>query len=160
MDEAQSARIEQLYEEMYDRLLVYAECVLDLPLAEEAVQETFRIACQNPEALLSSENPRGWLLLTLKHIIHNLLRRQDTASRFMDGYLSGQAQALSTDQEPLPPELLYANISGTEEFRLLSEMAIDGRTHAEMADSRGISVNACKKRVQRAKALLKQRIRR
>jgi RNA polymerase sigma-70 factor (ECF subfamily) len=97
---------------------------------------------------------------TLKHIIHNLLRRQDTASRFMDGYLSGQAQALSTDQEPLPPELLYANISGTEEFRLLSEMAIDGRTHAEMADSRGISVNACKKRVQRAKALLKQRIRR
>jgi len=38
-------------------------------------------------------------------------------------------------------------------------MAVNGRSHKEMAESRGISVNACKKRVQRAKEVLRKKIR-
>ena len=37
--------IAQLYREMYRKLVVYAENALNDSLAEEAVQDTFRIAC-------------------------------------------------------------------------------------------------------------------
>ena len=61
MDKEQSRFIEQLYMEMYDMLITYARCALqEESLAEEAVQETFRIACQKPESLRESPNPNGW----------------------------------------------------------------------------------------------------
>jgi DNA-directed RNA polymerase specialized sigma24 family protein len=54
MDSDQRSRIEQLYTEMYDFLIHYAVSALkNESLAEEAVQETFRIACAKPEALLA-----------------------------------------------------------------------------------------------------------
>ena len=63
MDKEQSKFIEQLYMEMYDMLITYARCALqEESLAEEAVQETFRIACQKPESLRDSPNPNGWLV--------------------------------------------------------------------------------------------------
>ena len=49
-------------------------------------------------------------------------------------------------------------MSDLEEFQLLKEMAVDGKSHLEMAQARGISVNACKKRVQRAKEVLQKKI--
>jgi RNA polymerase sigma-70 factor (ECF subfamily) len=55
--------------------------------------------------------------------------------------------------------VLYGNVAHTEEFKLLTEMAIEGKSHLEMAKSRGISVDACKKRVQRAKETLQKKIR-
>ena len=53
----------------------------------------------------------------------------------------------------------YDDIADTEEFKLLKEMAIDGRSYLEMADSRNISIDACRKRVQRAKETLRKKIR-
>lgn len=42
----QAQRIEQLYRELYLPLCIYANSALQSrPLAEEAVQDTFRIAC-------------------------------------------------------------------------------------------------------------------
>ena len=40
----------------------------------------------------------------------------------------------------------------------IKEMAIDGRSHLEMATARGITVAACKKRVQRAKETLQKKL--
>ena len=54
--------------------------------------------------------------------------------------------------------LMYENVSHTEEFKLIKEMAIDGRSHLEMANARGITISACKKRVQRAKEMLQKKM--
>ena len=63
----QRKQLEQLYREMNDLLKGYAYSKLaDWSRAEEAVQETFRIACGKQEILLDSENPKGWLMNTLK----------------------------------------------------------------------------------------------
>ena len=53
--------IEKLYQDMFYSMLVYAQNVLnEHAIAEEAVQDTFRIACAKAEKLLSSPNPKGW----------------------------------------------------------------------------------------------------
>ena len=150
-------RIEQLYLEMYDMLYTYARCSFaEESLAEEAVQETFKIACQKPEQLCGSENPKGWLVNTLKFTIRNMKRNRERMQQLLSQVEQNEPAAYSEDRLPL--ELIYEDLSNTEEFKLLVEMAIDGKSHLEMANARGITVDACKKRVQRAKEKLQEKM--
>lgn len=159
MKPEQRQKIEELYLEMFDKLMVYACSNLDSEaLAEEAVQETFRVACQKPEQVCESVNPQGWLVQTLKYTICNIRSSQATAKRIIEKYLMSQIKDFSFSEDPLDLRVLYENVADTEEFKLLAEMFIEGRSHLEMAQSRSISVSACKKRVQRAKEALQKRI--
>ena len=158
MTSDQRKRIEEFYLEMYDRLFIYARSALDNEsLAEEAIQETFRIVCMKPEDLLSSPNPKGWIVNTLKYTIQNMKRSRDKANVLLTQYLAANSSvAFSEDRISL--EVTYENVARSEEFSLIKEMAVNGRSHLEMAQSRGISVAACKKRVQRAKEFLRRKI--
>lgn len=159
MNAEQKRIIEELYREMYDKLIVYARVNLDSEsLAEEAVQETFHTACQKPESVCSSINPQGWLVNTLRNTIRNMKRNRATAKRIVETYMMTQLREFSITEDRINLNVLYENVADTEEFRLLSEMAIEGRSHEEMAKSRGITVSACKKRVQRAKETLQRKI--
>lgn len=159
MNPEQSQRIETLYLEMFDKMKIYAHCNLDNEaLAEEAVQETFRIACQKPEQLCQSVNPQGWLVQTLKYTIRNIQSSRATVKRIVEKYVMTQCEDISFSKDRLNLNVLYEDVADTEEFKLLVEMAIEGRSHLEMANSRGISVSACKKRVQRAKETLRKRM--
>ena len=58
-------------------LFAYAVTLLgNAATAEEAVQESFRIACMKPEALIRSDNPVGWMVNTMKHAVRNIKRTQ------------------------------------------------------------------------------------
>ena len=158
MNSEYSEKIEQLYLEMYDMLITYARCSFEEEsLAEEAVQETFQIACQKPDKLCESINPKGWLVNTLKFTIRNMKRGRECARQILSSYLITQNECIAFSEDKLSLQLLYEDISYTEEFKLIKEMAIDGRSHLEMAKARGISVSACKKRVQRAKEILQKK---
>ena len=75
VDRVQERLLEELYREMYSVLLCYANAALkDKALAEEAVQDTFRIACAKVDDFSASVNPRGWLMLTLKNVLRNTHR--------------------------------------------------------------------------------------
>ena len=91
-------------------------------------------------------------------ILCNMLNSQATAKRILEKYLVSQFKEFSYSIDSLDLHILYEDVADTEEFKLLTEMAIEGRSHLEMANSRGISVNACKKRVQRAKETLRGKI--
>lgn len=159
MNADQRRKIEELYLEMFDKMMVYARCSLDNEsLAEEAVQETFRIACQKPEQLCESDNPQGWLVQTLKYTILNIKSSCAAARKILEGYAIYQNESLAVSEDRLQLHFLYEDVADTEEFALLTEMAIEGRSHLEMAKRRGISVSACKKRVQRAKETLRRKI--
>ena len=159
MDAKQKKQIEKLYLEMHDMLMSYARSSLENEaLAEEAVQETFHIACQIPEKLCDSKNPKGWLVLTLKNTIRNMKRSRATAKRIVEQYLMVQLKESTVSEDRIDLGILYQNVADLEEFKLLSEMAIEGRSHEEMANKRGISISACKKRVQRAKETLQRKI--
>ena len=150
-------KIEQLYLEMYDMMLAYARSSFEEEsLAEEAVQETFIIACQKPEQLCQSVNPKGWLVNTLKFTIRNMKRNRDRIQQLLSMVEQNDTATYSEDRLPL--DLMYEDLSNTEEFKLLVEMAIDGKSHLEMATARNITVSACKKRVQRAKEKLQEKL--
>ena len=76
----------------------------------------------------------------------------------IEEYLDLQIRESCVSEDRLRVELLYQNVAGLDEFKLLAEMAIDGLSHKEMADKRNISVSACKKRVQRAREVLQNKM--
>lgn len=158
VDIEQHELIEHLFLEIYEKLLAYARCSLpEDGLAEEAVQETFRIACQRPESLQASSNPKGWLMNTLKNTISNIKHNRATAAKVLASYQPDRGQnAFSEDEICL--SALYEDLADTEDFKILREYAIEGRSHYEMAMARGITVDACKKRLQRAKENLRMKI--
>ena len=157
MNPEYSKKIEQLYFEMYDMMISYARCSFaEESLAEEAVQETFKIACQKPEQLCESVSPKGWLVNTLKFTIRNMKRNRDRVQQLLS--MVEQNDSATYLEDKLPLDLMYEDLSNTEDFKLLVEMAIDGKSHLEMATARGITVSACKKRVQRAKEKLQEKL--
>lgn len=159
MDAEQRIQIETLYFEMFDKLKTYANSSLqNESMAEEAVQETFRIACQRPEALCECPNPQGWLVLALKNTIRNIRKNQATAKRIIEQYMLAEYKEQAVSMDDLGLDTLYGNIAQTEDFKLLYEMAVEGRNHEEMAAARGINVVTCRKRVQRAKEKLHKKI--
>lgn len=143
--------IETLFKETYCLLYIYSKSVLnDSALAEEAVQETFCIACAKSMHLLSSPNPKGWLMNTTKNVLKNIIRKREKLIQ-----VTADSLPIDLVLAVSPPECdvdtLYCNISDRADFKLLKKIALDQYTIAEAAEELGISVEACKKRVQRAK---------
>lgn len=149
--------VEKLYKEMYPALHAYAQRVMEDPaLAEEAIQDAFCIACARREQFLSSPNPQGWIMLTLKHVMQNMLRTQAKLRMLLsleagEGLPAGAPELMSVD-------LLFSDLSGSEDFRLLKRIALDRCTMLELSEELGISVEACKKRVQRARKRLQKKM--
>ena len=148
--------LEQMYREMYPTLYAYALRILkDRALAEEAVQDTFCIACAKREQALSNPKPRGWLMLTLKHVMQNMLRTQRKLQRLL--FLTAGEEHTDAP-ELLDVDVLFGDVSDSEDFRLLKRLALEQYTIAELAQDLGISVEACKKRVQRARKRLQKKL--
>ena len=154
-----SKEIDRLYLQMYSMLFEYARSSLSSDaLAEEAVQDTFIIACQKPKALCESPNPEGWLVNTLKNVLSNTKRSQNIARRILLEYFASNTSEISTTNDRISLEILYDDIADSEEFKLLKEIALDGLSYLEMAESRGITVGTCRKRVERAKKFLQKKM--
>ena len=56
------------------------------------------------------------------------------------------------------PDVLFGDVSDSEDVRLLKRIALDQGTIVELAQDLGISVEACKKRVQRARKRLQKKL--
>lgn len=157
MTNEQMQWIENLYLEMYDLLCHYSNAVLqDALQSEEAVQETFRIACDKPEAILESTNPRGWVMNTLKGVLQNLLRKNRKQSDLFV-QMTVPEEALIGENDPVSVELLYGNVAQTKEFQLIRAVS-DGETVKDLSRRLGISEDSCKKRVQRSRHFLRKKI--
>lgn len=149
--------ITELYGRMYNFMLDYAERRLEnRALAEEAVQETFKIAWIKQDDLCSSIRPKGWLMNTLKNVISNMRRNQETASRVMGEYLAANCRDMAITEDGIRFEILYGDAAESEELKLIKELA-DGASYYEMAERRGITVPTCRKRVQRAREVLQKK---
>lgn len=151
--------IDRLYFEMYDSLVGYANSYLnDQHRAEELTQEVFVSAVRKPEALLSCPNPKGWLYKTMWNMLQNNSRTAAHQMKLIADYLSvnGAEVTVSIDQPDL--KIKYGALAETEEFKLIYDMAVLGKTHEELAAERNISVNTCRKRAERAKKFLRRKL--
>ena len=158
LDTHQAQIITEVYNKMYKQLLAYARNSLGQEyLVEESVQDTFRIACAKYDEFISSPNPEGWLIITLRNIIRNTRREQAKLSRMF-------VKAISSGDEVYSESYIIAaedkNIEKAETNLYFSGMltlvAIYGYSTAEAARVFGITAEACKKRVQRIKKKLKK----
>lgn len=155
MNGQQKQWIANLYREMYDHLLQYANGILKDPLqAEEAIQETFRIACDKYTLLMGSANPRGWVMNTLKGVLQNQQRRNRKQSNL---FVQMEDSELPRDGAPdtVALDVLYGDMADSQEFQLLVAVS-EGETVKEIAQRMGISEDSCKKRVQRSRKYLKR----
>ncbi len=151
------AAVEKLYKEMYPALRVYALRILeDEAMAEEVVQDAFCVACARREQFLSSPNPQGWIMLTLKHVMQNTLRTQARRKKHLVPDVREELPAV--EPELMSVDLLFGDVSESEDFRLLKRVALEQCTMPELARELGVSVEACKKRVQRARKRLQKKL--
>ena len=151
--------IDRLYFEMYEPLVGYANSYLsDQHRAEELTQEVFVSAVRKPEALLNSPNPKGWLYKAMWNMIQNSNRVTARQMKLIADFLSmnGREVAVSMDQPDL--KLQFGELAEAEEFKLIYDMAVLGKSQQEMAIERGITVVNCKKRVERAKKFLRRKL--
>ena len=82
MTDAELQFLEQLYRQHYQRLFLYAKAIVkNEHLAEEAVQDTFHIACSKIAEVRRSENAAGWLVQTLKNVLRNMERKTGCVRR-------------------------------------------------------------------------------
>ena len=154
----QNERIEQFYREMYKVLYVYAKNALsDPPLAEEVTQDVFCIACAKSDEFLQSDNPKGWLMQTLKNVIQNVKRQQAKMKRLAIISLNSEESELLATHDEVDIDTLYGDMAPREDFQIFKRVALDGCSMKEVADEFGISVEACKKRVQRMRKYLRKK---
>lgn len=147
-----------LYMEMYTMLCLYAEGILKNPvLAEEAVQETFQVACSKPERLVGSANPKGWLVKTLKFVMCNIQKRLVIEQNAYDLLGLQEGPEIGGKPDELPLNVIYGDLAQTEEFRLLLRIS-DGADAMELAKEQGISYAACRKRIQRSREWLRKNL--
>ena len=153
------SEIKRLYLNMYAFLFEYARSTLPTDaLAEEAVQDTFQIACQKPEAVLSSPNPEGWIMNTLKNVLRNTVKEQTTSRRILLNYFASNIGDITVTEDRVKLEILYENVADLEEFKLIKAMALEGKSYLEISRELGISLAACRKRMQRAREKLRKKM--
>lgn len=159
MTTKQLLQINALYEKKREFMVTFAWSSLkNISLAEEAVQETFAIACEKPRDVCGSPNPEGWLVKTLKYVIQNMERRRMTAEKVVTDCLGDKLDLLPGPDNYEDLKLLYGNVADTEEFRIMMALGPEGMSMKELAEELGISVSAAKKRAERARKVLQKRI--
>ena len=107
---------------------------------------------------MNCPNPKGWLYKTMWNMIQNSNRVTARQMKLIADFLSvnGREVAVSMDQPDL--KLQFGELAETEEFKLIYDMAVLGKSQREMATERGITVVSCKKRVERAKKFLRRKL--
>ncbi len=156
LDIQQNEAIEQLYRKNYAILMRYAVSKLkNSEQALDAVQETFQIACIKVESVLTSPNPTGWLFLVLKNVMRNMAAKQRRLDNTFVPVEEIDTLKGAQDVE-LKLEDLYGGVVNPEELQLLQMVSVDGYTIAEAASELQITTEACKKRLQRARAKFKK----
>lgn len=154
MDKRQEEIIVKLYDDLFAEMRVYANAVLkDAGLAEEAVQETFLIACIKADTLMASSNRRGWLFLTLRNVcLHMQRSRRKILNNIMKlSFVEKTKNRDNGELADIKPEFWYNDLTADKDYEILHKLAVDGYSIKELAAEYGISISACKQRISRAK---------
>ena len=160
MTAEQNQFLSERYREKRKFLLEYAESSLhNYALSEEAVQQTFEIACRKIDDFCNSPNPDGWLTKTLSFVVRNIESRQRSERRIIAMTDDYRPDLVAAPEVPLPLRVTYGALVDTPQFRLLYETEVLGYTLAEIAEELGISEAACTKRAERSRAFLQKKLR-
>jgi len=148
--------LEMHFRKHYRSMCSYAwKMLIHKSFNEEAVQETFKIACEEIDSFYSSSNPERWLFSALRNVVRNIDRVQGTLDKYIVQAPDFDEIATTTDLLPDDYEHIFGDIAKSDDFKLLKRIVLDKYTMLEASQEFNITVEACKKRVQRIKKKLK-----
>lgn len=155
-----------------DALLKYAVRFLGykphlLPMAEDALQETWLKAIENVEALMQHENPAAWLKLCLKRTLLNKLR---AASHQREELVEDVAQHPAASARAVQSALdrwqettslqevqeIAAMLLTPEEIRIFGDHFLQGFTAEETAKLENVPAATVRGRISRIRKKLKK----
>lgn len=155
LNEREKMFLEQSFQETARALAGYAYAsVKDWEVAAELVQSVYVVACKKIEDLMKSENPKGWLFQTMKYKIYEHERAVQKNVQLICKIMEQTSNYPRYAEMELDLDILYESDTTKEELSLLKRFYIEGETMREIAAADGISVEACKKRIQRARKRL------
>lgn len=146
--------LEKIYMEEVPNMLRYAEILLSsYPLAEDAVQNTFKIALEKIDDVINSPKPVGWIKNTLKNEIRQKYREQKKWQKYIFDY---ELNMIPVNDE-LSAETAFWGLDETAIY-LLKKIYVEGIPYQELAEELNISVSALKMRIKRSKDKLKKEL--
>lgn len=151
--------IETLFLQHWQALFIHAYGYLkNRDDAEVAVQEAFRIACKKVQTLSKSPNQIGWLKMTVKYVCANMITKRQRQLQLLIPLCEISNEAAFTQPEQLTRASLeeLEGVLSKQELDLIWQIIVEGRSYREVAQALGISVWACRKRVQRATVKLRK----
>lgn len=158
MTEEQNQFLAEKYYKQRKFLLEYAESSLhNYALSEEAVQQTFEVACRRIDEFYNSPNPEAWLTKTLSLVLRNMERNLQVERRLFPAVNEYRPDLVAAPTDSKSLHLAYGNLADTPHFQILYESEVLGRSLVDIAKELGISPETCRKRAQRARAYLKKR---
>ena len=159
MTRTERERLDQLFRDMYGKLLQYAYANLnDAEQAEDAVQDCFILAARKAGEALDGPNPRGWLVNTLKNLLRDRRRALALRRQRMLSALEGELDELPAAHDPQELawlDLMYSGLIPDADYELLKMIYLQHRSLGEAAQALGIGEEACKKRLQRARTKMR-----
>ena len=121
---------------------------------EDWLQETFLVAIRRIDVLKNHENPGAYLTQILRNVIGHQLRSMKHAAQILEKLREPEA-AEEEYRDETDPATLYRGLGSDEELRLLIGFYLEGWSQKELAGELDIDIEACSKRIQRAKAHLR-----
>lgn len=153
--------LSDFYHKNHSKLFIHAYALVHhRALAEVAVQESFRVACEYFERMQKSKNPVSWMKKVIEHTALHILRdqkRDKTIFLSLEELLPGKEPADSSKTAFELKERCLSVVS-QEDFNFFMQIAVNGYTFAEEAEHLGISLGACYKRFERIRAKLQKAI--
>ena len=95
---------------------------------------------------------------TLKNVLRNTVRNQNISRRILLDYFASNINDITVTNDRVELEILYEDVADLEEFKMVKAMALEGKSYLEMSQELGISMAACRKRMQRARETLRKKI--
>ena len=146
----------RLYGENFPDMYYFARKVLGSgELAEDAVQEAFVVAYRKLDVLMASPAPRAWLFRTLRNVVGDCLRRR---ARLVE-LLGAEREPEGSAGDPADLRLELECAIDRDSLDMLVRIYAERYSYKEVAGLYGITVDAAKKRVQRAKDRLRGQFR-
>ena len=159
MKQDKNERLTCIYQKMYPIMYRTAYRLTgSAEKAEELVHDAFSLALSRQDTLISHPNPEGWLMKTLKNVVRNTKRQRAKLNMLAVISLNSEESELLATYDEIDIDVLYGDEAKREDFQIFKMVAVEGRSMRETADEFGISIEACKKRVQRIKKRLQKKL--
>lgn len=160
----QDAFIEKLYREFFTQLWIYAKVALEDPeQAQEVVQDTFHEAVRHIDTIMAHDNPKGWLMVTLKK---KTMHARRSMNRYTLHFISLDSDFEFSDpvlasEDPVPNNVRdtlkeLRRVLSVEEWNLLRKITLEKQPYKKVAEELGITVWTCQKRIERIRRKLKK----